>query len=64
MGGRLKTLAGLKRKWTGWTATLFFCAFATSVHANHVQMQGGPFIGVVLSVIVDPTDTKNVYCAS
>jgi len=64
VGDRLKTLAGVKRKWTAWTATLFFCAFATSVHANHVHMHGGPFIGVVLSVIVDPTDTKNVYCAS
>ena len=64
MGDRLNTLVGLKRRWTAFTTILFVCAFAPSVHANHVHMHGGPFIGVVLSVIVDSADTKNVYCAS
>ena len=64
MDDRLKSPVGLIRKWTAWAATLFLCTVATSLHANHVHMHGGPFIGVVLSVVVDPIDIRHVYCAS
>ena len=36
----------------------------TPSRANHVHMQGGPFIGVVLSVAVDPVDSETLYCAA
>lgn len=38
--------------------------FSRSAEANHVHMQGGPFLGVVLSVVVDPRDPQVLYAAA
>lgn len=37
---------------------------STSAWANHVHMHGGPFLGVVLSVAVDPSNPSVIYTAA
>ncbi len=32
--------------------------------ANHVVMQGGPFLGVVVAIVSDPVDPQNLFLAS
>ncbi|MDH3442836.1 MAG: hypothetical protein OEN50_02830 [Deltaproteobacteria bacterium] len=32
--------------------------------ANHVVMQGGPFLGVVVAIVVDPVNPQNLFLAS
>ncbi len=34
------------------------------VSANHVVMQGGPFLGVVVAIVADPVDPHNLFLAS
>ncbi len=50
--------------WAGGTAALLFFFLASISWANHIHMQGGPFVGVVLSIAVDPLDPRNLYCAA
>ena len=44
-------------------AALLFLS-ATTASSNHVHMHGGPFIGVVLCVAVDPSDPATLYTAA
>ena len=47
-----------------WVAFVLINTLAVPAWANHVHMHGGPFLGVILSVAVNPTDPKEVYCAA
>ena len=49
---------------TGWVGALLFFASTSIAWPNHVHMHGGPFIGVVLSVAVDPSAPKTLYVAA
>lgn len=57
---------GVRRIWVVGilTLTLVLVALSSPTLANHVHMHGGPFIGVVLSIAVDPMDPNRVYCAA
>ncbi|MFQ5850957.1 MAG: WD40/YVTN/BNR-like repeat-containing protein [Candidatus Binatia bacterium] len=52
-----------KYLWAGWIGAVLFWASTAASWAAHVHMQGGPFIGVVLSVVIDPMDPGTLYCA-
>jgi len=45
-------------------AVVYMAMSMHPVQANHVHMQGGPFMGVVLAIAVDPTDPRNLYVAA
>lgn len=45
-------------------AAILLLISPTSGWANHVHMHGGPFLGVVLSVVVDPSKPAVVYIAA
>ncbi len=61
-----QTLVGARRIWAVGVLSLVVILGTLTTHsqANHVHMHGGPFIGVVLSVAVDPLDHNRVYCAA
>lgn len=48
-------------------ASVWFCALTlaillnSSAQANHVHMHGGPFIGVVLAVVIDSADPRTMF---
>ena len=48
----------------GWLGVMLSLASTTIAWANHVHMHGGPFLGVVLSVAVDPTHPLTLYAAA
>ena len=48
----------------GWIGVITTFGFATDSAANHVHMHGGPFLGVVLSVAVDPSHPLTLYTAA
>lgn len=47
-----------------WVISALVFAAARETWANHVHMEGGPFIGVVLSVAVDPMNPETLYCVA
>jgi ligand-binding sensor domain-containing protein len=59
VGRLLRRPFGLRVLWI-CAAILAVCS-VPSTRANHVHMHGGPFIGVVLAVAVDPSVPKTLY---
>ena len=51
--------ANLARVWI--CAVVFTLLSTKDAKANHVHMHGGPFMGVVLAVTVDPVDPKTIF---
>ncbi len=46
----------------GWICAIIFTLLSTEgARANHVHMHGGPFIGVVLGVTIDPVDPRTIF---
>jgi ligand-binding sensor domain-containing protein len=67
-GGRARSLKCARLLARPFNLAVFFIAAAivaavsiSSAWANHVHMHGGPFIGVVLAVAVDPARPGTVY---
>ena len=47
-----------------WICAALLAASPHSAQANHVHMHGGPFIGVILAVAVNPLSPETLYVAA
>jgi photosystem II stability/assembly factor-like uncharacterized protein len=56
--------SNLKRFSAICVAAVLAFGLTRNADSNHVVMHGGPFLGVVIAIAVDPNDPANVYCAA
>ena len=59
--GRPRTKRPLRLALVGIFATILTIFSIQSAGANHIHMHGGPFVGVVLGVTIDPVDPRTVF---